>query len=542
MASLTLALAPSYSMAQPEEPEFDTPQLVVIDNEGQLDDAVAIEEDGFADESASQPTAATPADTETPEEAPILSATGTTVDDENETLTDQAYDEYDLANATVTVTDTVYMDYPQITVTLNGKELWDGIDYQYTFKNEKKVGTATVYITGDGDYYGETSATFKVLPKQIADEEMTLIDDEIYTGSPIKPKMVPYWIYYDYPNPKAGVDYTLSFKNNVNVGTATVILTGKGNYTGTAKMTFKIVKASILLADIAEIPTQKWTGKAVKPKPVLKYEGRTLKEGTDYTLYYTSNVKAGAQAQIHIVGKGNFEEDAWVSFRIGDKPGTWKKSAGKWWYRYSDGSYPKSRFASIDGKWYYFDGSGWMVTGWRKIGGLWYYFKSSGAMATGWQKLGGVWYYFYPEDGYMATGWVRINYTWYYFTSGGSMVTGWRSIGGNWYYFRSSGSMVSSTWVGNYYLGSSGAMLRNTITPDGYWVGSDGKWRSSGGSGGSGGSSDSGSSGSYDTVYWVSGGSVWHSTPNCVSLSRSTSIHSGSIAESGKSRGCKNCT
>lgn len=43
------------------------------------------------------------------------------------------------------------------------------------------------------------------------------------------------------------------------------------------------------------------------------------------------------------------------------------------------------------------------------------------------------------------------------------------------------------------------------------------------------------------TVYWVSGGSVYHLSPNCPTLKRSTNIHSGSISASGKSRCCKVC-
>ena len=44
-----------------------------------------------------------------------------------------------------------------------------------------------------------------------------------------------------------------------------------------------------------------------------------------------------------------------------------------------------------------------------------------------------------------------------------------------------------------------------------------------------------------ETVYWVTNGEVYHSTPDCPSLSRSKNIHSGTIAQSGKSRPCKNC-
>ena len=43
---------------------------------------------------------------------------------------------------------------------------------------------------------------------------------------------------------KAGTDYKLTYKNNVNVGTATVVITGMGNYTGTVSKTFKINKAA----------------------------------------------------------------------------------------------------------------------------------------------------------------------------------------------------------------------------------------------------------------------------------------------------------
>jgi hypothetical protein len=44
-----------------------------------------------------------------------------------------------------------------------------------------------------------------------------------------------------------------------------------------------------------------------------------------------------------------------------------------------------------------------------------------------------------------------------------------------------------------------------------------------------------------ETVYWVSGGKVWHTTQYCRALARSTNIHKGSIAGSGKARACKVC-
>jgi len=54
-------------------------------------------------------------------------------------------------------------------------------------------------------------------------------------------------------------------------------------------------------------------------------------------------------------------------------------------------------------------------------------------------------------------------------------------------------------------------------------------------------SSNSSNRQSLSTVYWTSGGEVYHATSGCRSLARSKNIYSGTIAESGKSRGCNNC-
>lgn len=65
---------------------------------------------------------------------------------------------------------------------------------------------------------------------------------------------------------------------------------------------------------------------------------------------------------------------------------------------------------------------------------------------------------------------------WYQEDSGNYPVNQWKELNSKWYYFNQDGYMISNAWVGNYYLGSDGAMLTNTITPDGYRVGADGTW------------------------------------------------------------------
>ena len=65
---------------------------------------------------------------------------------------------------------------------------------------------------------------------------------------------------------------------------------------------------------------------------------------------------------------------------------------------------------------------------------------------------------------------------WWYQNDDGSYIANtWQKIDGNWYYFYSDGYMAHDTWIGDFYVGSTGALLVNTTTPDGKKVGADGK-------------------------------------------------------------------
>ena len=76
-----------------------------------------------------------------------------------------------------------------------------------------------------------------------------------------------------------------------------------------------------------------------------------------------------------------------------------------------------------------------------------------------------------------AENWKQDNAGWWYQNADGSYPTNtWKEIGGAWYYFEGNGYMAANKWIGNYYVGSNGAMLTNTTTPDGYQVGADGAW------------------------------------------------------------------
>ena len=133
-----------------------------------------------------------------------------------------------------------------------------------------------------------------------------------------------------------------------------------------------------------------------------------------------------------------------------------------------------SGWKSSGGNWYYYKNNS-VVTDWKNISGTWYYFDRSGVMSTNWQKVNGTWYYF-NTDGAMRTSWQKVSGSWYYMDNSGAMQTDWKKISNAWYYFNADGVMQENRWVGDYYLGSSGAMLVNTKTPDGYRVDATGKW------------------------------------------------------------------
>lgn len=66
---------------------------------------------------------------------------------------------------------------------------------------------------------------------------------------------------------------------------------------------------------------------------------------------------------------------------------------------------------------------------------------------------------------------------WYQNDDGSYPTNSWmQDSDGKWYYFDENGYMLHDQWIGNYYVGSSGEMLINTTTPDGYQVGPDGAW------------------------------------------------------------------
>ena len=113
---------------------------------------------------------------------------------------------------------------------------------------------------------------------------------------------------------KNGTDYTVSYSNNTKVGTAKVTITGKGNYTGSVSKTYSI-KNNFKKATVSGISTKAFTGKNITQSITVKYNGKTLKNGTDYTVSYSNNKKIGI-ATVKIAGKGSYTGTVTKTFKI----------------------------------------------------------------------------------------------------------------------------------------------------------------------------------------------------------------------------------
>ena len=146
-----------------------------------------------------------------------------------------------ISKASVTLSTSTYAydgkaKKPGVTVKLNGKTLKNGTDYTVSYSNNTKVGTAKVTITGKGNYTGSVSKTYSI-KNNFKKATVSGISTKAFTGKNITQSIT---VKYNGKTLKNGTDYTVSYSNNKNIGTATVKITGKGSFTGTITKTFKI--------------------------------------------------------------------------------------------------------------------------------------------------------------------------------------------------------------------------------------------------------------------------------------------------------------
>ena len=182
----------------------------------------------------------------------------------------------------------------------------------------KGAGTTTVTATQAGnDEYEAFSREFTltVNAKNVSNLTINSISAVTYSGSAKTPTVT---VKDGSTTLTSGTDYTVSYSNNINAGTATATITGKGNYTGTKSANFTINAKSASSLTINSISAVTYSGSAKTPTVTVKDGSTTLTSGTDYTVSYSNNINAGT-ATVTITGMGNYTGTKNANFTINPK-------------------------------------------------------------------------------------------------------------------------------------------------------------------------------------------------------------------------------
>ena len=126
-----------------------------------------------------------------------------------------------------------------VTVKVGSRTLEEGTDYTVSGNKRIDAGDYELTITGKGNYEGTTTKSFTIAVKQLTAGMVTLDSTSYkYTGQAVTPAVTVKDGSYTLVS---GKDYSVSYKDNTNIGTAAVTVTGTGNYSGTVEKTFTIV-------------------------------------------------------------------------------------------------------------------------------------------------------------------------------------------------------------------------------------------------------------------------------------------------------------
>lgn len=212
---------------------------------------------------------------------------------------------------------------PGVVIEMGNVELEEGDDYSLSYSANKDAGVAEITVTGLGIYAGKSfKTTFKITPKNMTGSLSIYRETRTFTGAEITLPESEITVVSGGKRLTNGVDYEITYDNNVNVGDATVTATGMGNYQGTLTSTFPISPLDITGNNDVTVELDKtvfeYTGNQIKPTVTVKYQGNVLRENVDYTLGFTDNIMVGS-ATATVTGKGNLTGTKTANYEITPK-------------------------------------------------------------------------------------------------------------------------------------------------------------------------------------------------------------------------------
>ena len=332
---------------------------------------------------------------------------------------------------------------PEVTVTMEDKELILDTDYTLEITNNDAPGEGIVTVTGIGDYTGEVTITFMI----------------VKGGWLLKGGK---WYYIDSEGKYAASRWIRDSKGWCWLGSDGAMVTGK--WISDKGSWYYIDDEGHMISNSWQKDGAGWC--------YVGSDGRMLTSqwiksgGYWYYLKADGHMAAIQWAQdskgwCYLNADGHIITDKWI------------KSGGYWYYLKPDGHMAANKWVKDSSGWCYVNSSGRMVAGtWVKTSGKWYYLKSDGHMATSqWIKTNGQYYWVYSSGRMADNGWAKTKTSkgacWNYFYSDGTYETDpyvFVSISEQHLYYCQRGDLVLSTDV---VTGNKG----NHDTPTGtFWV------------------------------------------------------------------------
>lgn len=236
--------------------------------------------------------------------------------------------------ASVTYTDSyVYTKSnikPTVVIKYGDITLKNNVDYKVTYPTASaNIGSYILKIDFMGNFSGIINKSYRVtaksaetfVVKNASGTTLKTLPSITYTTQAITQT---FYVYDGTTKLTEGTDYTVRYTNNVNAGTATVQINGKGNYLTTSfkTITFKINPYSLANVTITAIPDKTYTSSAIIPALVVNRKlangnNRVLYAGSDYKVTYSNNTNTGkATVKITAGTNGNYSSSKSITFKI----------------------------------------------------------------------------------------------------------------------------------------------------------------------------------------------------------------------------------
>ena len=191
----------------------------------------------------------------------------------------------------------------------NGRYLTKGVDYRLSYENNINAGTAYAVVTGTGYAKGTIKVPFTIQPASIDNAIIGYIPEQNYTETAIMPNAMT--VELKGKKLQANTDYTVSYENNIEPGTATAIITGKGNYIGTVRKSF-VIKCHLSKSKIDDLEFTYTTGNLKKLNSKTFYslymDFRPVKYATTYEIELSDEKGKAIKTYTVECGKKDFIE------------------------------------------------------------------------------------------------------------------------------------------------------------------------------------------------------------------------------------------